>query len=118
MSKNQSQARKQRRLYEKYLKKFNPTQYKEWKSGSIERGKKLHAQNVEAAFKAQEEYYEGLQTKIIQGMKAEGKTNEEIDAYINDWVKTIKIWGSGERPMRWREIRREKRELEKEEAND
>ena len=41
-------------------------------------------------------------------MKDEGKSKEEIDEYINDWVKTLKIWGSGERPMRRREIIREK----------
>ena len=118
MSKTQSQARKQRRLYEKYLKKFNPQQHKEWKAGAIERGKKIHSQNVDAAYKNQEEYFEKLQTKLIQDMKAEGKSNEEIDAYIADWVRTLKIWGSDERPMRWREIRREKREAEKVETND
>jgi hypothetical protein len=108
MKKQQSQARKQRRLYEAYLKKFHPAQYKEWKAGVIARGKKIHEANVEAANKYQEEYFEKQQTKIIQDMRAEGKTNEEIDAYINDWVQTLKIWGSSERPKRWREIRRDK----------
>jgi hypothetical protein len=112
MRKQQSQARKQRRLYEAYLKKFHPAQYKEWKAGVIARGKKIHEANVEAANKSQEEYYEKLQMKIVQDLRAEGKSNDEIDAYINDWVQTIKIWGSGERPKRWREIRREKLQAE------
>ena len=112
MKKQQSQARKQRRLYEAYLKKFHPAQYKEWKSGVIARGKKIHEANVEAANKVQEEYYENLQTKIVQDLRAQGKTNDEIDAYINDWAQTIKVWGSGERPKRWREIRREKLQAE------
>ena len=108
MKKQQSQARKQRRLYERYLKKFNPQQYKIWKAGVIERGAKTHEQNVEAARKEEEVRYEELQTRIITSMKAEGKTNAEIDEYIDDWVKTLKIWGSDSRPMRLREIRREK----------
>lgn len=112
MSKRTSAAREQRRLYEKFLKKFHPAQYKEWKAGVMERGRKIHEQNEEAIRKAEEERYEAIQTRMIQEMKAQGKTNEEIDEYINDWVKTLKVWGSSERPMRWREIRREKRNSE------
>lgn len=108
MPKTQSQARQQRRLYEKYLKKFNPEQYKEYKAGVMERGRKIHQANAEAVSKAEEAYYENLQNQIITRMRAEGKSNEEIDSYIEDWVKTIKVWGSDARPMRWREIRREK----------
>ena len=108
MSKNQSSARQQRRLYEKFLKKFHPNQYAEYKSGVQERGAKIHQDNSNAVSKAEEEYYEGLQNQIIQRMRSEGKSNEEIDSYIEDWVKTIKVWGSDSRPMRWREIKREK----------
>jgi hypothetical protein len=108
MSKTQSQARKQRRLYEKFLKKFNPVQYKEYKAGVLERGIKIHQANVDAVTKAEEARYEEIQNRIIQNMRAEGKSNEEIDSYIEDWVKTIKVWGSDSRPMRWREIQKEK----------
>ena len=108
MAKGQSSARQQRRLYEKFLKKFNPVQYKEFKSGVLERGIKLHQQNTEAASKSEEAYYEEMQNRIILSMRSEGKSNEEIDAYIEDWVKTIKVWGSNSRPMRRREIIREK----------
>ena len=108
MKKQQSQARKQRRLYERYLKTFNPAQYKIWKAGVMERGAKIHEQNVEAIRKEEEARYEAIHTQIITSMKADGKTNAEIDEYINDWVKTIKVWGSDSRPMRWREIQREK----------
>jgi len=108
MSKQTSQARKQRRLYEAYLKKFQPAQYKEYKAGVIARGKMIHESNVEAVRKAEEARFEAIQTNMIQQMREEGKSNDEIDAYINDWVQTIKVWGSDERPKRWREIRREK----------
>lgn len=108
MKNQSSQARTQRRLYEKYLKKFNPTQYLEWKSGVAERGRKIHEQNTESTRKREEAMYEEMQTKMIQRMKAEGLSNEEIDSNIEDWVKTLKLWGSSERPMRMREIRRER----------
>jgi hypothetical protein len=109
MKRPQTQARAQRRLYERFLKKFNPTAYKEWKAGVQERGAKLHAQNEEAVRKAEEAKYEEIQTAMIQSMKAEGKSSEEIDAHIAEWVQTIKVWGSKERPARLREIRRENR---------
>ena len=108
MPKKQSNARNQRRAYELYLKKNAPEQYKIWKSTVIERGAKTHEQNTEEVRKSEEAYFEGMQAKIIQSMKDEGKSNEEIDEYINDWVKTLKVWGSNERPMRRREIIREK----------
>jgi hypothetical protein len=108
MSKQTSQARKQRRLYEAYLKKFHPAQYREYKAGVIARGKQIHEQHVEATRKNEEAYYEAIQTKMIQQMREEGISNDAIDEYINDWVQTIKVWGSNERPKRWREIRREK----------
>jgi hypothetical protein len=107
MTKTQSPSRQQRRLYEKFLKKSNPAMFAEYKSGVAERGKKLYEQQQEAVSKSEEAYYEEVQNKIILDMRAEGKTNEEIDAYINDWVKTIKVWGSHSQPMRMREIKRE-----------
>jgi len=108
MSKKQSAARQQRRLYEKFLKKFHPAQFAEYKAGVLERGKRIHQENVEAVSKAEETHYEEIQNRMILEMRAQGKTNEEIDSYIEDWVKTIKVWGSDSRPMRQREIRREK----------
>jgi hypothetical protein len=108
MAKKQSAARQQRRLYEKFLKKFHPTQFAEYKSGVMERGAKIHQDNVNAVTKAEEAHYEEMQNQIIQRMRSEGKSNEEIDSYIEDWVKTIKVWGSNSRPMRRREINREK----------
>jgi hypothetical protein len=104
-----SQARAQRRLYEKYLKELHPGQYKIWKQGSIERGQKVHEQNTEEISQSIETQYEALQTRLIQYYKSLNMSNEEIDAYIENWVKTIKVWGSSSRPMRWREIRREEK---------
>lgn len=42
-----SQSRKQRRAYEKFLKKTNPQAYKEWKADSINRGKQLHQEHLD-----------------------------------------------------------------------
>jgi uncharacterized membrane protein YebE (DUF533 family) len=108
MRKPQSQSRAQRRAYEAFLKKTNPAAYKQWKSEAIERGNQIHEANAEAVRKAEEEHYEKLQTSLIASMRADGKTDAEIDEFIADWVQTIKLWGVEERPKRWREIRREK----------
>ena len=107
MRKPQSQSRAQRRAYEAFLKKTNPQAYKQWKAESIERGNQIHESNVEGVRKTQEEHYEKVQTSIIESMRADGKTDAEIDAYIAEWVQTIKVWGSDEKPKRLREIRRE-----------
>lgn len=42
-----SQSRKQRRAYEKFLKKTNPQAYKEWKSDSINRGNQIHQEHLD-----------------------------------------------------------------------
>jgi hypothetical protein len=42
-----SQPRKQRRAYEKFLKKHDPKAYKEWKSKSAERGKEIHREHLD-----------------------------------------------------------------------
>lgn len=41
-----SASRKQRRMYEKFLKKLSPTKYAEWKSQSKERGEQLHKEHI------------------------------------------------------------------------
>jgi hypothetical protein len=108
-----SQARNQRRSYELWLKRTNPTAYKEWKSQSHTRGKMIFEQNVEAARNAEVERLEKLQTEKIVAMKAEGRSEEEIDRYIGIWVKTLKLWATGEKPLNWKEATREyERELE------
>jgi hypothetical protein len=108
MGKPQSQTRAQRRAYESFLKKTNPVAYQGWKSEAIQRGKEIHEANAEAVRKAEEEHYEKIQTSIVEKMRESGKTNEEIDEYVSEWIQTIKVWGSDERPKRLREIRREK----------
>lgn len=108
MHRPQSQARAQRRAYEKFLKKTNPEAYKQWKSEAIERGRQIHESNVEAVRKSEEEHYEKIQTQMIEAMREQGFDNTQIDEKIAEWVQTIKVWGAGERPKRLREIRREK----------
>lgn len=108
MKNKTSEARKQRRLYEMFLKKYKPAQYLEWKAGASERGNKIHTENTEAVRKTEEAMYEAIQTRMIQRMKSEGKSDSDIDVFIEDWVKGLKLWGSSERPMRLREIKRER----------
>ncbi len=103
MSKSVSNARKQRRSYELWLKKNNPVAYREWKINSLERGKSIHQQNVDAINKSLEENYEAQQGRIIERMKTEGKSQEEIDRHISIWVSTLKVWGSDEKPLRWKD---------------
>mgnify|MGYP001575809747 CR=1 FL=1 len=55
-----SQARKQRRSYEKFLKKNHPEQYVEYKSGVRERGVQIHQENVKKVEESQAAYYEEI----------------------------------------------------------
>lgn len=103
-----SQSRQQRRAYEKWLKKTDPIRYREWKSGSQARGKQIHAENVEKVRQYESDYYEAHQTRMIESLRNEGFSDSEIDEQVEDWTKTIKVWGSSERPMRRREIQRER----------
>jgi hypothetical protein len=101
--KNTSQARKQRRSYELWLKKNNIAAYKEWKANRHVRAKSLMDSQTEAVRKTEEETLEAMQTKIISQMKNDGKSNEEIDRYIGIWVKTLKLWATDEQPLSWKE---------------
>jgi hypothetical protein len=103
-----SQPRKQRRAYELWLKKNDPAKYREWKADSQTRGRQIHAENVEKVRQSESEYYENLQTKMINDMRNDGFSDSEIDEHVEDWTKRIKVWGSEERPMRNREIRKSK----------
>jgi CRISPR/Cas system CSM-associated protein Csm2 small subunit len=81
-----SQARAQRRMYEKFLKKTNPSAYKEWKTGVKERGAKLHIENVNSAQLIEAETFESVQSIEIQKMRDEGKTQEEIDEFVSSYL--------------------------------
>jgi hypothetical protein len=103
-----SQSRQQRRTYEKWLKKIDPARYKEWKAGAQERGRKIHSENVEKVRQYESDFYEAHQTKMIESLRNEGFSDSEIDEQVEDWTKTIRVWGSNEPPKRRRDIRREK----------
>jgi len=107
MSKKTSQSRAQRRSYEKFLKKSNPLAYKEWKQTSIERGKKFKEEQTQLIEDKHNESLELLQDKIIQDLRNQGKTQEEINKHIDIWVKTIKPWGSGEKSLSWKDAVKE-----------
>ena len=102
--KTTSQGRKQRRLYERYLKETDMSQYKVWKSGVLSRGQKAHEENVEEVRKSEEAFYEGLQTRSIRTMKNAGIENDVIDASIENWVQTIRLWGTKEPKVRLRNL--------------
>jgi|NOAtaT_6_FD_contig_61_901994_length_2019_multi_4_in_0_out_0_3 hypothetical protein len=102
-----SQARKQRRSYELWLKKNNIEEYKKWKALNQLRGRTIHQENVELVQKAEAERLEKLQNEKIREMKKRGMSNEEIDRHIEIWVKTLKLWGTHEKPLSWKEAERE-----------
>jgi hypothetical protein len=107
MKSAKSPSRGQRRMYEKYLKKFNPTQYKEWKSDSIKRGEELQTQFNEATNKDLEAQFENIQSRLINSQKEAGKTQEEIDQYMEDWLTSTKIW-KGDKPTKYTDLLRER----------
>ena len=74
MKSAKSPSRAQRRLYEKYLKKFNPSQYKEWKSDAIKRGEGLQSQFIESTNKDLESQFENIQSNVIHTQKELGKS--------------------------------------------
>jgi hypothetical protein len=108
-----SQARKQRRNYELWLKKNNIAAYKEWKANRYQRGNSLQETQREVVAKSEESFLEDMQTKIISEMREDGKSNEEIDRYISIWVKTLSLWGSKEKGLSWKEAEREYEEERK-----
>jgi hypothetical protein len=103
-----SKSRRQRRAYEMYLKKYDRQKYYEWKSKVQERGKALFETNREAVEKSEQEFYEGMQTRLIDTLRSKGFEDSTIDTYIEDWVQTIKAWGSSEKSPSISEIRRNK----------
>jgi hypothetical protein len=92
MKSAKSPSRAQRRLYEKYLKQLHPSQYKEWKSDALKRGEELQSQFIESTNKDLESQFENMQSKIIHTQKEAGKSQEEIDQYVEDWLSSTKIW--------------------------
>lgn len=114
---SQSNSRTQRRSYEKWLKKTNPQAYKEWKLNSVERGSRLHQENVESVRKSHEEFYEKAQTNMIVKLQNEGKTTEEINKLVSIWIKTIQPWASPEKALSLKDATNEY-ELENSIEND
>lgn len=102
-----SQSRSQRRSYENFLKKHNPAEYKKWKASSKERGEQLFNEHQEDVMKSIEDKLEAHQTKMIVDMRAEGKTDEEIDKSIAIWLKTVSVWGSEEKGLKLKEAIKE-----------
>lgn len=112
--KRQSQARKQRRSYELWLKKNNPVEYRAWKSINQLRGKKIHEENCEIVRNKEAESLEKRQAQMIVDMKKKGMSDSEINRHIEIWVKTLRLWASEEKGLKWKEAENEW-ESEKEE---
>lgn len=107
MPKTQSQSRKQRKDYERWLKKNNTEAYKQWKSESLERGRALTEEQEEKIRQYESEYYEKKQTNMILNLRSQGFSDSDIDKEIAIWVKTIKSWGSKEKPLSAERARKE-----------
>ena len=85
------------------MKKTNPSIYKQYKVNSRERGTTLHETSTENGRKSEADSLEKIQTRMIVSMREKGMSDSEIDRYIAIWVKTLKVWGSKEKPMNWKE---------------
>ncbi len=83
-------SRAQRRAYEQALKKSDPAAYRRWKAENHTRGAELHKAHIENVRIVQSDYYEKKQTDIIKSMREAGRTDEEIDAYLEEWIEGIK----------------------------
>lgn len=112
--KRQSQARKQRRSYELWLKKNNPVEYRAWKSINQLRGKKIQEENAEIIRNKEAESLEKRQAQMIVDMKKKGMSDSEINRHIEIWVRTLDLWASEEKGLKWKEAEKEW-ESEKEE---
>jgi hypothetical protein len=107
MTKVISQSRAQRRNYEKFLKATNPVAYKEWKENSLERGNQYKEEHTQIIEDKQTKHFEDIQAKLIQDLLEQGKSQGEIDRHIAIWIKTIKPWGSTEKPLSWKSAEKE-----------
>ena len=99
-----SYAREQRRGYEKWLRKTDLKRYREYKAGVAERGRQVHADNVEKVRQAESERYEAKQTQMIDRLRNDGLSDSEIDEHVSNWVDTIKPWSSDVKASRPREL--------------
>ena len=108
--KNNSSARRQRRLYEKYLKSNHLSQYVEWKKESVKRGEEYHRQHNESTMKDIESQIESMQTRMIQSMRSIGKTDKEINEYVEDWMNSTRIWSESDITEKFLEVKK-KREV-------
>ncbi len=94
--------RKQRRAglkYQGYLKQKSKLSFKDWCNvvkDFQERGKEIHAANVEAADKAIYAKYEAIENQKISVWKEEGYTEKEIEklreAYASIMIKDKENW--------------------------
>lgn len=107
MSKGTSNARAQRRAYENWLKKTNPSAYKEWKSDSLDRGRNIHESHVTSINDKHEARYQDLQANMIVKLREQGLSDEEIDKQVAIWVMTIKPWGTEGKALTLKEATRE-----------
>lgn len=103
-SRRMSESRRQRRLYEKILKNGNLQMYEEYKRESLQRGIEIHKENVELFEKNLTEQYEKRQQKLIEFLKAQGLTPDEIDNRVAIWLETIKVWGSKEPRVKYYDL--------------
>jgi hypothetical protein len=83
-------SRAQRREYERELKKSDPAAYRKWKAESVERGKNIHQAHIENVRIVQSDFYEAKQKAIIESLRAAGRSDEWIDAYLEKWIEGIK----------------------------
>lgn len=97
MKNSKSSSRAQRRSYEKYLKKYHPDQYSQWKSSSIKRGEDLHNAHIQSTDKNVEDQIQNIQNKIIKSHNDFFKCDESLSRkYSEDCIISTKLWRNDE----------------------
>jgi len=93
MSKQTSQRRKERRHYLKYLKKKLPvSEFNEIKRKFQEEGKQLRIEDLRDYLEEEKEKLAHQEGEMRDKLKSEGLKKKEIDAKIEEWMSSIKIW--------------------------
>jgi hypothetical protein len=93
MSKQTSQRRKERRHYLKHLKKRLPSsEFNEIKKKFQDEGRQLRIEDLREHLEEEKEKLAHQEGEMRDNLKKEGLKKKEIDAKIEEWMSSIKIW--------------------------
>lgn len=91
--KSVSPRRRQRRNFLKQIKKTMPaSEFKELKRQFAEEGKKMRIEELRQYLEAEKEVLANKEGEMREQLKADGLTKKQIEAKIEEWYDTVKIW--------------------------